>query len=67
MVLAFISVFASILWRFVCLLLGVVLQLRPGAELRVSSLFFQFMGVSLHVVIVLLCVVVGAPSVFGVF
>ena len=50
-----------------CLLLGVALQLRPGAELRVSSLFFQFMCAPLHVVTVLLCVAVGASSVFGVF
>ena len=45
---------------FVCLLLGVALPHRPGAELQVSGLFLQFMCASLHVLVVLLCVVVGA-------
>ena len=43
------------------------LRLRPGAELQVSGLFLQFMCAPLHVLVVLLCVVVGASSVFGVF
>ena len=66
--LAFISTFL-LAYRsvFVCLLLGVVLLHRPGAELQVSGLFLQFMCAPLHVVVVLLCVVVGASSVFGVF
>ena len=67
-VLAFISAFfASRLWRFVCLLPGVALRHRPGAELQVGGLFLQFMCVPLHVVIVLLCVVVVESLVFGVF
>ena len=37
---------------------------RPGAELQVSGLFLQFMCVPLHVVVVLLCIVVVASSVF---
>ena len=34
---------------------------------RVSGLLLLFMCAPLHVVVVLLCVVVGASSVFGVF
>ena len=68
MVLAFISAFfASRLWHFVCLLPGVALWHRPGAELQLSGLFLQFMCAPLHVVVVLLCVVVVESSVFGVF
>ena len=58
---AFIGVAA-----FVCLLLGVVLRHRPGAELQVSGLFLQFMCAPLHVIVVLLCVVARVSSVFGV-
>ena len=56
-------------WHIVafCFSLGVALRHRPGAELQVSGLFLQFMCAPLHVLVVLLCVVVGAPSVFGVF
>ena len=65
--LAFISAFfAGILWRF-CLLLGLALPHRPGAELQVSGLFLQFMCAPLHVLVVLLCVVVGASLVFWSF
>ena len=52
---------------FVCLLLGIALPRRPGAELQVSGLFLQFMCAPLHVLIVLLCVVVGASLVFWSF
>ena len=62
-----LAFFAGILWRFVCLLLDVALRHRPGAELRVSGLFLQFICAPLRVVMVLLCVVVGTSSVFGVF
>ena len=40
---------------------------RPGAELQVSGLFLQFMCAPLYVVVVLLCVVVGASLVFWSF
>ena len=60
MVLAFISAFLlAYCGVFVCLLLGVALPHRPGAELQVSGLFLQFMCAPLHVLVVLLCVVVG--------
>ena len=66
--LAFISAFLlAYCGVFVCLLLGVALPHRPEAELQVSGLFLQFMCAPLHVLVVLLCVVVGASSVFGVF
>ena len=53
---------------FVCLLLlGIALPHRPGAELQVSGLFLQFMCAPLHVLVVLLCVVVGASLVFWSF
>ena len=59
--LAFISAFLlAYCGVFVCLLLGIVLPHRPGAELQVCSLFLQFMCAPLHVLVVLLCVVVGA-------
>ena len=66
MALALLAFFASMLWRLF-LLLGFALRLRPGAELRVSSLFLQFMCAPLHVLVVLLCVGVGASSGFVVF
>ena len=62
MALAFISAF--LLAFFVCSFLGVALPHRPGAELQVSSLFLQFMCAPLHVLVVLLCVVVGTSLVF---
>ena len=66
--LAFISAFLlAYCGVFVCLLLGIVLPHRPGAELQVSSLFLQFMCAPLHVLVVLLCVVVGASLVFWSF
>ena len=66
--LAFISTFLLAYCNvFVCLLLGVALPHRPGAELQVSGLFLQFMCAPLHVLIVLLCVVVGASLVFWSF
>ena len=49
---------------FVCLLLGVALPHRPGAELQGSGLFLHFMCAPLHVLVVLQCVVVGAFVVF---
>ena len=56
---------------FVCLLLGIALPHRSGAELQVSGLFLQFMCVPLHVLLVLLCVVLGASlsflEIFSVF
>ena len=61
-----LAFFAGILWCFVCLLLGIALQHRPEAELRVSGLFLQFMCAPLHVIVVLLCVVARVSSVFGV-
>ena len=58
--LAFISAFLlAYCGVFVCLLLGVALPHRPGAELQVSGLFLQYMFAPLHVLVVLLCVVVG--------
>ena len=66
--LAFISAFLlAYCGVLVCLLLDVALPHRPGAELQVSGLFLQFMCAPLHVLVVSLCVVVGASSVFGVF
>ena len=66
--LAFISAFLlAYCGVFVCLLLGVALPHRPGAELQVSGLFLQFMCAPLHVLFVLLCVVVGASLVFWSF
>ena len=63
--LVFISTFLlAYCGVFVCLLLGIALPHRPGAELQVSSLFLQFMCAPLHVLVVLLCVVVGASLVF---
>ena len=60
MVLAFISAFLlAYCGIFVCLLLGVALPHRPWAELQVSGLFLQIMCAPLHVLVVLLCVVVG--------
>ena len=52
---------------FVCLLLGIALPHRSGAELQVSGLFLQFMCAPLHVLVVLLCVVLGASLVFWSF
>ena len=63
MALALLAFFASMLWHLF-LLLGFTLRLKPGAELWVSGLFLQFMCAPLHVVVVLLCVGVGASSVF---
>ena len=56
----------------VCFLLGFALLYRPGAEqffcaLRASGLSSLFMRAPLHVVVVLLCVVVGASSVLEFF
>ena len=66
--LAFISTFMlAYCGVFVCLLLSVALPHRPGAELQVSGLFLQFMCAPLHVLVVLLCVVVGASLVFWSF
>ena len=64
MALAFISVFVSLLWRF--LLLGLRYCGRPGAEqfpvpvCPGQWLLLKFMCVLLDVVGVLLCLVVGA-------
>ena len=62
MALAFISVFVSLLWRF--LLLGLRYCSRPGAEQFPvhpgQRLLLSFMRASLHVVVVLPCLVVGA-------
>ena len=50
MALAFISAFLLVYCGvFVCLLLGVALPHRPGAELQASGLFLQFMCAPLHV------------------
>ena len=67
---AFISVFGGMLWRLF-LLLGFAILYEPGAEQFPvpfgAAVLLQFMRAPLNVVVVLLCVVVCASSVFGVF
>ena len=58
------------LWRLFLARVCVTVQAWGRAifcALRASGLSSLFMRAPLHVVVVLLCVVVGASSVFGVF
>ena len=59
--------FIGVALAFISAFFGVALPHRPGTELQVSGLFLQFMCAPLHVLVVLLCVVVGASVVFWSF